>query len=105
MAVPSYVSVAYLMRGDECGLAANDLWGTNACGGVTRVDDELGLLDDFAVVVIRVIGDDGDTIVLAELVQRNRPHVQVVFPSFADRCEVRIVVTDLCAPRLKSLDD
>ena len=49
------------------------------------------------VVIVRVIGDDQHVVVLAEILQRSAFHLQVVFATFANEREVRVVIADLGA--------
>ena len=57
------------------------------------------------VVVIRVVSDDQDTVILAEVIQRRTGHLKVVFSSAADCGEIRIIVGNQGAIPLQFLND
>ncbi len=67
-----------------------------AAGGVAEVDDDLGALDDVAVVDCGVRGDDRDAVVALGLERRGAHPVELL--------DVRVVVADVGAGRPQQLD-
>ncbi len=83
------VRIAPYCAGPTRGSAVDDVGGVDAFGGVSGVDDKLRLGHDCGVVVARVVGDDEDRVVLAEIFERGVGHVEVVVAATANSRECR----------------
>src|ERR1035438_1705915 len=75
-------------------LAADDIGGVDAFGGISCVDQQLRLFGECAVVVAGVVRDDDDGVVLAKVVKRGAGHVQVVVAASTNSGEVGVVICD-----------
>src|SRR5271165_2974717 len=85
--------------------AAHNLGAFNATGRIPGVDDQLSFADDVVIVVVRVVGDDQDAVVLAEILQFRALHLQVVLAAFANEWKVGIVIADLGSVFLQQFDN
>ena len=74
-------------------------------GGIAGVDHQLGLLNDVAIVVVGVVGYDDDAVVLSQVFQIRRLHLQIVLPALANEWDVGIVICDLGSIFLQEFDD
>ena len=83
----------------------HDFGAFDSAGGVAGVHHQLGFLNDAAIVVIGVVGDNDNAVILPQVLQLRALHLQVVFPPLADEREIGIVVADLGPISLQELDN
>ena len=83
----------------------HDLRALDSTRSIPGIDHELRFLDNFSVVVIRMIGHDDNAVVLPQIVQIGALHLQIVLAALANHREVRIVIADDCSVFLQQFDD
>ncbi len=86
-------------------LAADDFRVGHAARGIAGVDDQLRLLDNPLVVVVRVIGYDDHAVVLGKIIEVRTLHLQIVFSPLSNEGKVRVVIADLGSIPLQEFDD
>src|SRR5437667_8082703 len=85
-------------------LATHDLLALNTLRCITRVDHQLRLLHDPAIVVLGMIGHDKHAIVLSEILQRRALHLQIILAALSNGGKKWIVIADLGPFLLQQLD-
>src|SRR3974390_2491884 len=85
--------------------AVDDLVTADSAGGIAGVNPQASFPDDLGIVVVGVIGDDQHAVVLAQVLDRNPRHLEIVFAPATDDRKVGIVVADLGAFLLQQFDD
>jgi transposase len=73
-------------------LAPDYLGRLDSFGRVPCVHDQLRFADNAPVIVIRVVGDNQNTVVLAEVIEIGALHLKVVLPPAGHERKVRIVI-------------
>src|ERR1700733_2307880 len=85
--------------------AKHNLGTLDPAGGIARVDHQLGLVHNAAVIVIGMVGHDHDAVILAQVFQIHALHLQVIFATFTDERKIGIVIANLGSILLQEFDN
>ena len=74
---------------------------------VSSINDQCGVLCDKGMVIRRMVCRDQNTVVLPKVLfgQRDRLHLEVIFPRFFGFRNIWVVVVDSCAVGAEKLDE